>query len=340
MSDRNTPAIRIFTWHVHGSYLYYLTQTKSTFYLPVNRERTGVYAGKTPSFPWGDSVVEVPIERIKKLDLDLILFQSNYPSNALYLEDQYQLFSEKQLKLPKIYLEHEPPRQHPTDTEHIASGDNTLLVHVTHFNKLMWHNRVPARVIEHGVMIPRQTAYTGEIRKGLVVVNNLKKRGRRLGYDIAMEIAKIIPLDFAGAGSEEFGGVGEIPHHLLPGFMARYRFLFNPIRYSSLGLTVCEALMAGVPVFGLATTEMATVIKNGINGYTDTDPETVVLQMKLALENEAYARQLSRGAKASAWKRFAIGRFAADWEELFRQTIKKPEQESVINSDLPRPFYS
>ena len=99
MSDRNTPAIRIFTWHVHGSYLYYLTQTKSTFYLPVNRERTGVYAGKTPSFPWGDSVVEVPIERIKKLDLDLILFQSNYPSNALYLEDQYQLFSEKQLKL-------------------------------------------------------------------------------------------------------------------------------------------------------------------------------------------------------------------------------------------------
>jgi len=42
------------------------------------------------------------------------------------------------------------------------------------------------------------------------------------------------------------------------------RFFFNPIRYTSLGLAVCEAMMVGMPIIGLATTEMATTVQNDL----------------------------------------------------------------------------
>jgi hypothetical protein len=106
--------------------------------------------------------------------------------------------------------------------------------------------RTPTCVVEHGVIIPPEVRYTGELERGLVVVNNLRRRGRRLGADIFARARRVVPLDLVGMGWEEAGGIGEIRHHELPAFMARYRFFFNPIRYTSLGLSVCEAMMIGI----------------------------------------------------------------------------------------------
>ena len=46
-----------------------------------------------------------------ELDLDCILFQSR----RNYLEDQ-EILSPEQRRLPRIYVEHDPPRETPTDT--------------------------------------------------------------------------------------------------------------------------------------------------------------------------------------------------------------------------------
>lgn len=173
--------IRVLTWHVHGSYLYYLTQTPCEFYLPVKADRPEGYGGRRGTFPWGQNVHEVDAEEVRNMEFDCILFQSR----KNYLEDQYELLDPSQLDLPKIYLEHDPPRESPTDTHHFVNDPETLLVHVTHFNRLMWNNnRTPTRVIEHGVMIPESVHYTGEIEKGIVVINGITRRGRRLGLDI------------------------------------------------------------------------------------------------------------------------------------------------------------
>src|SRR5690606_22218896 len=120
------------------------------------------------------------------------------------------------------------------------------IVHVTHFNNLMWDNNgVPSTVIEHGV-VDHGHLYTGNNAKGIVVINGIVKRGRRLGLDIFKRVRDKVPLDIVGMGSMEVGGIGEVPNHTLPEFVAQYRFFFNPIRYTSLGLSVCEAMMAGV----------------------------------------------------------------------------------------------
>ena len=73
--------------------------------------------------------------------------------------------------------------------------------------------------------------------------------------------------------AEALGGLGEGPHDELPAVLARYRVFLSPIRYSSLSLAVCEAMTIGLPVVGLATTELVTVVNNGVSGYLETSVE-------------------------------------------------------------------
>ena len=160
-------------------------------------------------------------------------------------------------------------------------------------------------------------SYSGEIPKGLVIVNNIKKRGRRLGLDVFEQVRRRVPLDIIGMGSEEVGGLGEITHEELPRFQSRYRFLFNPIRYTSLGLAVCEAMMLGMPVVAVASTEMAKAVEHGISGYIDTDIDRLADCMKNLLTDHALARRLGEGARSYARARFNIRRFVNDWNDAF-----------------------
>ena len=306
--------LRILTWHIHGSYLFDLVQCPHEFYLPYRAGRPEGYAGITESYPWPENVHEVAAEDIKDLEIDCIIFQSR----KNYLEDQYEILSSQQRDLPRIYLEHDPPREHPTDTHHIVDDPEILLVHVTPFNNLMWDSgRTPTRVIDHGVVIPASATYTGELERGLVIVNNLRLRGRRLGRDIFEAVRTQVPLDLVGINSEELGGLGSLPYQELLEREGHYRFIFNPIRYTSLGLAICEAMMIGMPIIGLATTEMATAIENGISGYVDTDVKRLVEQMHRLLSNPAEARRLGEGARHRAIQRFNIQRFIDDWNDAF-----------------------
>jgi glycosyltransferase involved in cell wall biosynthesis len=114
--------------------------------------------------------------------------------------------------------------------------------------------------------------------------------------------------------SEEADGLGEIGHAELPAFESRYRFFFNPIRYTSLGLAVCEAMMLGLPIVGLATTEMVTAVENGVSGFVDTEPARLVDRMRELLRDPGLARRLGEGARRYARERFGIERFARDWD--------------------------
>jgi glycosyltransferase involved in cell wall biosynthesis len=318
--------LRVLTWHVHGNYLYYLSQARAEFFLPVKPGRQNPYGGRGDSFPFGDNVHEVSAEAVRDLELDCVLFQSR----ANWEKDQYEILSDEQRRLPRIYLEHDPPRESPTDTRHPVDDPNVLLVHVTHFNRLMWDSgRTPTTVIEHGVLVPEAVRYTGTLNRGIVVVNHLKRRGRRLGSDVFEAARSEVPLDLVGMGSEESGGLGEVKPMRLHEFEARYRFFFNPIRYTSLGLAVCEAMMLGMPIVGLATTEMVTVVENGVSGWLDTTVERLIERMRELLDFPSEARLLGAGARALAEERFHIGRFARDWEETFARVAGRPGGVSV-----------
>ncbi len=310
--------LRILTWHIHGSYLYYLTQAPHEFYLPVKPGKPEGYGGCLGSFAWGDNVHDIAADDVRHQSFDCILFQSR----RNYEIDQYEILSEAQRQLPRLYLEHDPPRQHPTDTQHIVDDPNLLLVHVTHFNRLMWNNnRTPTCVIEHGVIVPEDIEYSGDLARGLVVANGLRTRGRRLGSDVFQAARQQVPLDLVGMDAASLGGLGEIPHAQLAAFQSRYRFFFHPVRYTSLGLAVCEAMMLGLPIVGLATTELVTVIQNNVSGYIDTNIDALIQFMQKLIADPDLAKRLGQQAKAQARARFNIQRFTQDWQNAFEQAI-------------------
>ena len=301
--------LRILTWHVHGNYLYNLTQVPHDFLVLADDVRSPGYAGRSGTLPWGDNVIELPVRELRDARFDCVLYQSR-----AHWEARESLLTPAQLRLPRILLEHDPPQEHPTGTRHFVDDRDTLVVHVTPFNRLMWDmGDTPATVIEHGVKLPDPARYTGELERGIAVVNNLARRGRRLGLDVYREVRARVPVDLVGMGATEVGGLGEIENSGLAAFAARYRFFFNPIRWTSLGLAVVEAMMVGLPIVGLATTEMVTVVKNGESGYLDTRIDPLVEAMHALLRDPAEARRLGDNARRYAEERFHIDRFVKDW---------------------------
>jgi hypothetical protein len=306
--------IRVLTWHIHGNYLLYLSRANVEFLLPVRPGGDEGYGGRGTTFPFPDRVKEVPAHAVRDLDFDCVLFQTR----RNYEVDRHDLLSDEQKRLPSIYLEHNTPGEHPTDQRHWFDEPEGLLVHVTPFNALMWDSgAVPTRVIEHGVDVPEGVRYTGELDRGIVVINHLRSRGRLLGSDVFLEARERVPLDLVGMDAESLGGLGEVQPMGLAAFEARYRFFFNPIRWTSLGLAVIEAMTIGMPIVGLATTEMATAIESGVSGYVDTDLNRLVEIMDALIAHPGEARRLGEGARRRALERFHIDRFAREWEEAF-----------------------
>lgn len=308
----------VLIWHIHGSYLNYIVRASANFYLPVKPGRPEGYGGKGRTFRWPDNVHEVPAEEVKRLPLDLVIHQT--PKN--YFEDQYEILSEQQRRLPRIYLEHNTPKGHPTDTRHPVDDPDTLLVHVTHFNRMMWDSgRCPTLVIEHGVVLDEGIHYTGDLDRGIVVVNGLKRRNRISGYDVWQQLRRRVPLDLVGMDSEELGGLGDVPHTDLLQVEARYRFFFNPIRYTSLPLALVEAMAIGMPIVALATTEVPAVVDDGVNGYVSNDLDYLAEGMLRLLSDRREAARMGRRSREMARERFSIERFSRDWERAFALVV-------------------
>jgi len=310
MHIESAEPLRILTWHVHGNYLYALTQVPHEFIIPVYDDGRPGYGRLGNKIPWGRNVREIPAEEIAQEDFDCVIYQSQ----ATYENDAPRLLSAAQRKLPSIYIEHDPPRPYPVDTKHCFRHDTGILVHVTHYNALNWDAEdMPTRVIEHGVPINPAVRYSGELPRGITVINGLHKRGRRMGADLFEWSREQVPLDLIGMQSEVMGGLGEVPNLDVAATMARYRFFYTPIRYTSLGLALVEAMLIGMPVVGVAATELPTVIVNGVNGFVHTDKALLVDIMRQLIAEPDLGRRWGEAGRQTAIERFGMDRFIKDW---------------------------
>jgi glycosyltransferase involved in cell wall biosynthesis len=206
---------------------------------------------------------------------------------------------------------------------------------VTHYNRLMWDNGdLPTRVIEHSVVIDESARYTGSIESGIVVVNHIDRRSRAVGFDLFSEIRRTVPMQLAGMGSEALGGLGDIPYRNLHRTVANYRFLFSPMRYTSLPLAVIEAMTIGMPVVALPTTEVPSVIEDGVTGFLSSDPAVLVEKMGLLLEDPALANRLGNNAREVALRRFGWERFTRDWNKVLEEAVSQQANVSLPSAGV------
>ena len=106
------------------------------------------------------------------------------------------------------------------------------------------------------------------------------------------------------------------------------------MRYTSFGLAVCEAMMTGLPVLGVASAEMATVFRNGLNGYIHTDIGYLIQKMQLLLNNDRLAHDIGQAGRRTALERFNISRFIADWDRVFRMVMEQHAPAVGLNSNF------
>ena len=172
--------------------------------------------------------------------------------------------------MPAVYLEHNAPQGRVNELRHVAADrDELVVVHVTHFNDLFWDcGSTPTRVIEHGIVDPGER-YSGEIPAAAVVVNEAGRRGRVTGTDLLGRLGAAVPLDLFGMQSGRLAGtpgvrsVADLDQRRLHDEMARRRLYLHPVRWTSLGLSLLEAMHLGMPVVALATPRSSRRCRRG-----------------------------------------------------------------------------
>ena len=92
--------LRVLTWHVHGSYLNYLSRVPVTWLLPVTAERANPYGGRGETFRWPDNVLEVPVDEVRDLDVDVVLTQSRDNGE----QHRHDLLGDRVAELPRVHV--------------------------------------------------------------------------------------------------------------------------------------------------------------------------------------------------------------------------------------------
>jgi glycosyltransferase involved in cell wall biosynthesis len=221
-----------------------------------------------------------------------------------------------------VYLEHNAPQGAVNDMRHLlADRDDIPLVHVTHFNDLFWDSgRAPRQVVEHGVIDPGHR-FTGELPRAVAAINEAARRGRVTGTDLLVPLAQGAPIDLFGMGADVLGG-HDVPQAALHDEMARRRAYVHPFRWTSLGLTLIEAMLLGLPVVALATTETTEVVACAAGVVSN---RIAVLQQAIRtfVNDPDAARAAGQAGRTAALARFPVDRFLADWDDVLGAAVAR-----------------
>ncbi|MGD9735552.1 MAG: glycosyltransferase [Solirubrobacterales bacterium] len=310
--------MRVMLWHVHGSWTTALLQGDHTYLLPVLPDRGPDGRGRAETWEWPDSAFELTPEELADTEVDVVLLQR---PRDLELCEQW-LGRRPGRDVPAVFVEHNAPQGRIAEMRHpVADRDNLRLVHVTHFNDLFWDaGTTPTTVIEHGVVDPGYH-YTGELAEAAVAINEPARRGRVTGTDLLPRLNGTVPLRLFGIGAGEMGGVENLPQAELHTEMARRRAYLHPVRWTSLGLSLIEAMHLGMPVVALGTTEVAEAVPP-VAGFVSTDVEVLRRGLAELIADPGEARRRGCAARAAALARYGLDRFLDDWDRLLEEVAR------------------
>jgi hypothetical protein len=311
--------VRILLWNVHGGYSDSLTGGGHEYlYLPPDDQGNGGLPRLAE--PAGVHVREVSAEELRDVPPDVVVLQRL---------EELDLCAAAGLRpgrdVPAVFLEHNTPRVDVPDSRHpLADRDDLLIVHVTHFNALFWDcGRTATAVVEHGVPDPG-LRYTGELPHLAFVVNEPVRRWRNTGTDLLAHFAEH-PVDAFGIDGDllppalprcnRLAFAGNITPGELYEALPQRRAYLHLNRWTSLGLSLIQAMLLGLPVVVLDTTEASRAVPPDA-GALSTDPEVLRRAAAQLLRDPEEARRRGQVARAAALERYGMGRFVRDWDAV------------------------
>ena len=255
LAPRGGGGMRILLWHVHGAWTTAFVQaaTSTSCRSLPDRGPDGVGLARTCDWPRQRSPSCRP-SAWRDEDFDVVVLQRPHELERLAPEWLGRARPRPPGGLRRAQRAAGPDRRDAPSGR--RPRRTSLLVHVTHFNALFWDaGSTPTRVIEHGIVDPGDR-YTGELPRAAVVINEARRRGRVTGTDL---------LDrFAARGADRpvrdrrraaSAASRTCRSASCTTAMARRRVYLHPIRWTSLGLSLLEAMHLGMPVVALGTTE-------------------------------------------------------------------------------------
>ncbi|HZA12029.1 glycosyltransferase [Mycobacterium sp.] len=314
----SAPVRTVLLWHVHGSWTEAFVHGPHRYVVPVNAARDANGRGLCGrNWPRAE---EIPAERLADEPIDVAVLQRPHELELLTA----WLGRRPGTDVPAVYVEHNAPRPSPTDSRHpVADRGDITLVHVTDFNRLMWDNgSAPTTVISHGIADPGEL-YTGELAAAAAMINEPLRRGRVVGTDLLARLAAEVRLDVWGMGTLDLNrpgfanvcGRGDVLPPALHHEVARRRVYLHTARWTSLGLSLLEAMHLGLPVVAVAAT-MAPLVVPGQAGVVSADIDTLAGALKLFVNEPEAARAAGKAARQFALQHFGLARFLRDWDEL------------------------
>lgn len=318
--------MRVLTWHLHGAWTTAFVRGTHDYLIPVTPERDAWGLGRARTYPWPDRAVERTPEQLRTEPVDLVVLQR---PEEIELAERW-LGRRPGVHVPAVYVEHNTPRGDVTQMRHpLAERCDIPVVHVTHFNQMFWDcGRAPTTVIEHGIPDPGYR-YVGDLPTIGVAVNEPMRRGRVTGTDLLPRFASAAPLHVFGmqvAGlarhlrlpEQRLFAFDDVPQAEMHDRLARCRVYLHPIRWTSLGLSLLEAMHLGMPVVALASTEAVEAVPPEA-GAISTSIDALLEAVHELVHDPERARAAGRHARQAALARYGLARFLADWDQLMKE---------------------
>ena len=323
--------MRVLLWHVHGSWTTSFVQGGHDYLLPVTPDRDVDGLGRARTWTWPERVREVAVTDLADCEIDVVVLQRPH---ELELAARW-LGRRPGLDVPAVYVEHNTPlhgQPDVPDTRHpLAGQDEILIAHVTGFNDLFWDcDGARTTVIDHGVVDPGQR-WTGELAHAAVVVNDPVRRGRSVGTDLLPGLCEAGPLDVFGMRVDGLPAALSLPADRLTTFedlpqdrmhdeLARRRVYVHTARWTSLGLSLLEAMHLGMPVAVVAATEAPVAVPPEA-GVVTTRRDELAAAVARFLADPDRAAEAGAAARRHALQHYGLARFLEDWDRVLRDAV-------------------
>ena len=320
--------VNIFLWHVHGSWTTAFVQGEHRYFVPVDRDRSPWGLGRARTWTWPDAAVEVTEAEAAELEVDVVA--------AATARGAARAGGAVAGRAP-ARASTCPPCTSSTTRRRAGS---TTCVHP---------DRWPTRRRDGGPRDARSTTCSGtaasarrassstassipaiatpaSCRGSPSSINEPARRGRVTGTDLLSRFAVAAPVDLFGIGARPaLGGHREPAAAALHDAMARRRVYVHPVRWTSLGLSLLEAMHLGMPVVALATTEVPDAVPAGA-GVVSTSVDVLVDAARRLVADPEEARVMGKAARAAALARYGLARFLGDWDALFEEVTHESDE--------------